>query len=147
MHSYCTQTIMNSAFFCVTVEKLSNFSSDINKNFIAKIILSITFATKTVNLIYYSKYTSLCTDNCRENIINIWSSFKGTALFLYIVTDIKHSKGKGKAVPLQAWSGPECSRKLRLPDFMTRAEDGGKFVSLKHRPPLPPGNIPGTHFC
>jgi len=26
-------------------------------------------------------------------------------------------KGKGKAVPLQAWSGPECSRKVRLPDF------------------------------
>jgi hypothetical protein len=22
-----------------------------------------------------------------------------------------------------------------------------KFASLMHRPPLPPGNIPGTHFC
>jgi hypothetical protein len=28
-------------------------------------------------------------------------------------------KGKGKAVPLQAWSGPEGSRKLRFPDFKT----------------------------
>jgi len=28
---------------------------------------------------------------------------------------------KGKAVPLQAWSGPEGSRKLRFPDFMTTA--------------------------
>ena len=26
---------------------------------------------------------------------------------------------KGKAVSLQAWSGPECSRRLRLPDFKT----------------------------
>jgi len=26
-------------------------------------------------------------------------------------------KGKGKAIPLQAWTGPEGSRKLRLPDF------------------------------
>jgi hypothetical protein len=25
--------------------------------------------------------------------------------------------------------------------------EGGKFVSLTHRPPLPSGNIPGTHFC
>jgi len=25
----------------------------------------------------------------------------------------------GKAIPLQAWTGPEGSRKLRLPDFMT----------------------------
>ena len=54
---------------------------------------------------------------------------------------------KGKAVPLQAWGGPEDSRKLRFPDFMTTAQDGGKVVSLTHRPPLPPGNTPGTHFC
>ena len=54
---------------------------------------------------------------------------------------------KGKAVPLQAWSGPEGSRKLRFPNFMTTAQDGGKVVSLKHRLPLPPGNTPGIHFC
>jgi len=30
---------------------------------------------------------------------------------------------------------------------MTTVQDGGKVVSLMHRPPLPPGNIPGTHFC
>ena len=54
---------------------------------------------------------------------------------------------KGKAVPLQAWSGPEGSRKLRFPDFMTTAQDGGKVVSLTHRSLLPPGNTPGTHFC
>ena len=54
---------------------------------------------------------------------------------------------KGKAVPLQAWGGPEGSRKLRFPDFMTTAQDGGKVVSPTHRPPLPPGNTPGTHFC
>jgi len=26
-------------------------------------------------------------------------------------------KGKGKAIPLQAWTGPEGCRRLRLPDF------------------------------
>jgi len=55
-------------------------------------------------------------------------------------------KDKGKAVPLQAWSGPEGSRKLRFQDFMTTAQDGGK-VSLTHRPHLPLGDTPGTHFC
>jgi hypothetical protein len=44
-------------------------------------------------------------------------------------------------------TGPECSRKLRFRDFMTTAQDCGKVVSLTHRPPLPPGNTPGTHFC
>jgi len=29
------------------------------------------------------------------------------------------SYGKGKAIPLQAWTGPEGSRRLRLPDFKT----------------------------
>jgi hypothetical protein len=28
-------------------------------------------------------------------------------------------KGKGKAIPLQAWTGPEGSRRMRFPDFKT----------------------------
>jgi len=32
-------------------------------------------------------------------------------------------------------------RKLRFPEYMTTAQDGGKVT------PLPPGNTPGTHFC
>jgi hypothetical protein len=61
--------------------------------------------------------------------------------------DMSKKKGKGKSVPLQAWSGPEGCRKLRFPDYMTTAQDGGKVVSLTHRPPLPPKNAPVTHFC
>jgi hypothetical protein len=54
---------------------------------------------------------------------------------------------KVEAVPLQAWSGPEGSRNLRFPDFIITAQDGGKVVNLRHRPPLPSRNTPGTHFC
>jgi len=53
---------------------------------------------------------------------------------------------KGKAVRLQAWSGPEGSRKLRLPDFMTTAQDGGRLSALCTGRLYPPGNTPGTHF-
>ena len=56
-------------------------------------------------------------------------------------------KGKGKADPLRAWSGPEGSRKLGLPNFVTTVQDGGKVVSITYRPLLSPGNTPGTHFC
>jgi len=63
-------------------------------------------------------------------------------IYIYI-----HIYKKAKSVPLQAWSDPEGSKKLRFPDFMTTAQDGGKVVSLTHRPPLIPGNTPGTHFC
>jgi len=40
-------------------------------------------------------------------------------------------KSKGKAVPLQAWTGSEDSRKLRIPDFETAAQDGGKMSALR----------------
>ena len=38
---------------------------------------------------------------------------------------------KSKAVPIQVRRGPEVSRKLRFPDFMTTAQHGGKVVSLR----------------
>ena len=56
-------------------------------------------------------------------------------------------KGKGKAVPLQTSTGPVGSRKLRFPELVTTAQGWWQVVSLMHRPPLPPGNTPGTHFC
>ena len=67
--------------------------------------------------------------------------------FTFVTCIILILRKKVKAVPLQAWTGPEGSRKLMFPDYMTTAQDGGKVVSLTNRPPLPPGNAPGTHFC
>ena len=37
---------------------------------------------------------------------------------------------KGKSVPLQARRGPEGSWKLRFPDFVTTAQDGGRLSAL-----------------
>jgi len=49
--------------------------------------------------------------------------------------------GKGKAVPLQPWTGPEGSRRrVRLPDFKTTHE-GGKVVSPTYWPPFTPQEI------
>jgi len=57
-----------------------------------------------------------------------------------------HCNVKGKAVPLQAWSGPEGSRNLRFPDFMITAEDGGKVVSLTQQSPLTWSNSKQYHL-
>jgi hypothetical protein len=85
-----------------------------------------------------------------RSILSSWTpptqrneALEGTAR----LADNAHVKGKGKAVPLQAWSGPEGSSKLRFPDYMTTAQNGGKVVSLTHPPPLPPTNAPGNRFC
>ena len=52
-------------------------------------------------------------------------------LLLCLCTKIEGAQGKGKSVPLQAWRGPEGSRKLRFPDFMTTAQDGGRLSALR----------------
>jgi len=41
------------------------------------------------------------------------------ALFTLYCIYLPLVKGKGKTIPLQAWTGPEGSRRLRLPDFKT----------------------------
>jgi hypothetical protein len=90
-----------------------------------------------------------------EFIFTLHSNFKKTIIYTRIVNVMdlisiynnNFIKGKGEAAPLQAWSGPEGSRKLRFPYYMTKAQDSGTVVSLTHRPPLLPGNAPGTHFC
>jgi len=41
-----------------------------------------------------------------------------------------HSIYRGNSVPLQAWTGPEGSRKLRFQDSVTTAQDGGRLLAL-----------------
>jgi len=41
------------------------------------------------------------------------------SVILMLQVCVQQVKGKGKACPKEAWTGPEGSRKLRLPDFKT----------------------------
>jgi hypothetical protein len=53
-------------------------------------------------------------------IVNKSGSEPGCPPCNYLVPNEHHStKGKGKAILLEAWTGPEGSRRLRLPDFKT----------------------------
>jgi hypothetical protein len=53
-----------------------------------------------------------------------------------------------KAIPVPRSGGQKGREMSRLPHFLdNRLTDGGEIVSLTHRPPFMPGNIPVTHFC
>jgi hypothetical protein len=55
---------------------------------------------------------------------------------------------KGKAIPLQALGRLLGFQEVEAPRISRQsALEGGMVVSPTHRPSLPPGRIPGTHFC
>jgi len=59
---------------------------------------------------------------------------------------VGHGLVKGKAIPLQALTGPEGSRRLRLPYFKTIGTWMVGLSALRNGRLYPPGNIPGTRF-
>jgi hypothetical protein len=62
-------------------------------------------------------------EGCVSNLMNLFWSLCVPLLLVYNSvsshTGTVFEHDKGKAMPLQAWTGPEGSRRLRLPDFKT----------------------------
>ena len=58
------------------------------------------------------------------------TAFRGSVVHKYLVSK-QFKKGKSKAVPLQAWTSSEVSRKSKLPDFVTTAQDGDRLSALR----------------
>jgi hypothetical protein len=86
-----------------------------------------------------------CNPDWPPNYINLLSytigKFPETVLpYKTVNKKVKPSRyrlGQAQAVP--GGRGTQISRQS--------AHEGGKVVSPTYRPPLPSGNIPGTHFC
>jgi hypothetical protein len=58
---------------------------------------------------------------------------------------VKVKNVRGKAIPLQAWTGPE---KVKVPRFQdSRHMKMVRLPALCSAPLYTPGNIPGIHFC
>ena len=53
---------------------------------------------------------------------------------------------KRYSIPVTGLEWPRGFQEVKVPRFHDNGKDGGKVVSLTHRPPLPLGNTPGTHF-
>ena len=61
-------------------------------------------------------FTSLYSTLSQKPLI-FTNSNMGTSYRPQMHTSTEKKKKKGKAIPLQAWRGPEGSRRLRFPDF------------------------------
>ena len=71
----------------------------------------------------------LCTSFLHITFLMQFSYFWCSIIYLILLDLI--ALVKLKTVPLQAWTGPEGSRKLRFPDFVTIAQDGGRLSALR----------------
>ena len=67
----------------------------------------------------------------KEKLHKLFASFTPYTTFVTKLKETGKGKGKGKLVPLKARRGPEGSRKLRFPDFVTTAQDGGRLSALR----------------
>jgi hypothetical protein len=73
-----------------------------------------------------------------------WAGFYHFTILLFVTTS-KYTKesnpctGLDRALRIQKVEGTRISRQS--------AQGSGKVVSPTYRPPLTPGDVPGTHFC
>jgi hypothetical protein len=87
---------------------------------------------------------------CHHTVLSL-GLFCGVSYYNYlynktVIVNDSLIKGKGKAIPLQAWTGPEGFRRLRPQTSRQLAHEGGKVVSPTHPPPLPPRNYSWHSF-
>ena len=105
-----------SCIFFVSVEYFNTHASDL--------LCGLKFYLQHIQVycIIFSPLSVKCLCTVYKNTLDKWPRTKIRPYFEYV---------KSKAVPLQARRGPECSRKLRFPDFVTTAQDGGRLSALR----------------
>jgi hypothetical protein len=140
-----------SIFFSTKVKKQTFITTKISREFCHTYGVSILHFHPFLFLLTKTKASNQCTFSfkCQQNWRLLLSTFFQRHIFrsAHCCGDIamnNFKKNQSHYRPGQALSVPGGwgSQILRQ-----STHEGGKVVSPTHWPPLPPGNIPGTHFC
>jgi hypothetical protein len=67
---------------------------------------------------------------------------------MYHLLTVYFKHRKVKAIPVEAWTGPEGSRMLRLPECLDNLHmKAVRLAAIRTGHLYLPGHTPGTHFC
>jgi len=92
-------------------------------------------ASLTSTKLYTTPYTYHFVQPGLQILPNILCIDKAPFTLYGIQIQAPFTLGKGKAIPVQAWTGHEGSRSLMIPDLKKSAHEGGKVLSLEHQIP------------
>ena len=71
-----------------------------------------------------------------------------SAFFLTVLLGLRSPiLSRRKSSPIIGLDRPRGFQEVKAPRFRDNSTGWWQVVSLTHRPPLTPGNTPGTHFC
>jgi hypothetical protein len=87
--------------------------------------------------------------DCASCIVQLFSSLSATTpTVLLVLRIIIQRKIRINGYPITGLEWHLGHQELEVPrNSRQSAYEDGKIVSPTHRPPLPPWDIPGTHFC
>jgi hypothetical protein len=133
------------------VRKQKKSAAQVESNSEPSMVLTTPRSSVVSNLVLNSKIGEFTTLNSSLppyylNIINVSIFFWSKTHQGYTITG--NGTGKDNAFPLQAWTSPYDSKRLRLPEFLdSRDMKVERLSALITGRLYPAGDKPGTHLC
>ena len=105
------------------------------------LFLSLTYTPRPIRCLFFSSFftNTVKTLSLRDHVPDLYKQNRENSVHDNIELPLNCRPSLlVKISPIKGPRCPESSRKLRFPDYVTMAQDGGKVVRLTHRPLFAP---------